>query len=98
MARTQTMVQLTDELLNELDAEATERGVSRSALIREAVETHLTERREDAIGRAIVEGYRRIPPGTPDEWGDLEHMADVAGRETAQRLDEEERAAGFEPW
>jgi predicted DNA-binding protein len=98
MARTQTMVQLTHELLSELDAEAAERGVSRSAVIREAIEAHLAEHRDDAIGRAIVEGYRRIPAGTPDEWGDLEHMADVAGRETAQRLDEEERAAGFDPW
>ena len=28
--------------------------------------------REAAIDRAIVEGYTRIPPGTPDEWGDVE--------------------------
>jgi hypothetical protein len=53
---------------------------------------------DDAIGKAIVEGYRRIPPNTPDEWGDLEHMADVTGHEAAQRLEEEERAAGIEPW
>ncbi len=98
MARTQTMVQLSDELLRDLDTEASERGVSRSAIIREAVEAHLAARRHDAVGRAIVEGYRRIPPGTPDEWGDVEHMADVAGHETAQRLDREERDAGFEPW
>ncbi len=98
MARTQTMVQLTDDLVAKLDTEAAERGVSRSAVIREAVEQHLDERRRDAIGEAIAEGYRRIPPGTPDEWGDLERTADIAGRETAQRLDQEEREAGFEPW
>jgi Ribbon-helix-helix protein, copG family len=92
------MVQLTDELLGDLDSEAAERGVSRSAVIREALETHLAERRDDAIGRAIAEGYRRFPPGTPDGWADLELMADIAGHETSQRLDAEERAAGFEPW
>ncbi len=98
MARTQTMVQLSEELIADLDAEAAERGVSRSAVIREAVEQHLDERRHDAIGEAIAEGYRRIPPGTPDEWGNLERVADLSGRETAQRLDQEEREAGFEPW
>jgi len=98
MARTQTMVQLTDELLTKLDTEAAERGMSRSAVIREAIETHIVEREHDAIGEAIAEGYRRIPPGTPDEWGDLELMADVSTREGLQRLDQEEREAGFDPW
>jgi hypothetical protein len=42
-----------------------------------------------------VEGYRRIPPGTVDEWGDLEAEADDAGRRMARDLDEEERRAGF---
>lgn len=98
MARTQTMVQLTDDLVARLDSEAADRGLSRSAIIREAVEAHIAGREHDAIGEAIAEGYRRIPPGTPDEWGDLERMADLAGRETAQRLDQEERVAGVEPW
>lgn len=98
MVRTQTMVQLTDDLVADLDREAAERGLSRSAVIREAIEAHIAERRQDTIGEAIADGYRRIPPGVPDAWGDLEADADVAGRETAQRLDEEERAAGFEPW
>jgi predicted transcriptional regulator len=98
MARTQTMVQLTDDLVARLDTEAAHRGLSRSAIIREAVEAHIAEREHDAIGEAIAEGYRRIPPGTPDEWGDLDLTADIAGRETAQRLDQEEREAGVEPW
>lgn len=98
MARTQTMVQLTDELIRALDEEAGRRHMSRSAVIREAVEEHLASDRDAAIGRAIVEGYRRIPPSTPDEWGDLESTADRAGRELAQRVDEEERAAGFGQW
>jgi predicted transcriptional regulator len=92
------MVQLTDELVSKLDSEADERGISRSAVIREAIETHIAEREHDAIGEAIAEGYRRIPPGTPDEWGDVELMADISGRELAQRLDQEERDAGLDPW
>jgi Arc/MetJ-type ribon-helix-helix transcriptional regulator len=92
------MVQLTDDLVRELDAAATARGLSRSALIREAVEAFLANDREAAIDRAIVEGYTRIPPGTPDEWGDLEALSDHAARETLARLDREEREAGFDPW
>lgn len=98
MARTQTMVQLTDELVRELDVAAERRGVSRSALIREAVEALLQVDREAAIDRAIVAGYTRIPPGTPDEWGDVEADALVAGRRLGQRLDDEERDAGLPPW
>src|SRR5262245_58112730 len=98
MARTQTMVQLSDELITKLDREAAERGMSRSAVIREALEAHIAAREHDAIGEAIAEGYRRIPPGTPDGWADLERSADIAGRELALRLDQEEREAGFGPW
>lgn len=92
------MVQLTTELVGRLDREAAERGISRSAVIREALEEHIAAREHDALGEAIAAGYRRIPPGTPDEWGDLEPTADSAGHQLAQRLDHEERDAGFEPW
>jgi hypothetical protein len=33
-----------------------------------------------------------------DEWGDLGAMTDAAAAETSQRLDEEDSAAGHEPW
>jgi Ribbon-helix-helix protein, copG family len=92
------MVQLSDELVTKLDREAAERGMSRSAVIREAVEEHIAAREHDAIGEAIAEGYRRIPPSTPDEWGDLEAIGDIGTLEGLQRLDQEEREAGFEPW
>jgi predicted transcriptional regulator len=98
MARTQTMVQLSDELLALLDSEAGRRGVSRSALIREAVEHHLAEARSDRVGRAIAEGYRRVPPATPDSWGDLEPLADQGTADLLGRLDEEERREGLAPW
>jgi hypothetical protein len=97
MARTQTMVQLTDELLGLLDDEARRRGVSRSALIREALDGYLAERRERDLARSIVEGYTRIPPATPDEWGDPEAQADRSTLELLRRLDAEEHASG-ESW
>jgi metal-responsive CopG/Arc/MetJ family transcriptional regulator len=62
MARTQTIVQLSDELLAELDTRRAREGRSRSDLIREAIEAYLADDRDAAIDRAIVEGYTRIPP------------------------------------
>jgi hypothetical protein len=94
MARVEALVQLTDQLIAELDAEAGRRGISRSALIREAVEAHLADSREAELTRRIVEGYRRVPPATPDEWGDLQRQADVTTVETMRRLDIEERERG----
>ncbi len=66
MARTQTLVQLTDELLALLDERAQRDGVSRSELIRRAVDRYLAEEAEAAIDRALVEGYTRHPAPEPD--------------------------------
>ncbi len=66
MARTQTLVQLTDELVASLDVEARRRRLSRSALIREVLEAHLAAETEAEIDRNIIEGYTRIPPPLPD--------------------------------
>ncbi|MDY7101540.1 MAG: ribbon-helix-helix domain-containing protein [Actinomycetota bacterium] len=96
MARTQTIVQLTDELVAALDGEAARTGTSRSALIREAVEEWLAAHSEAAKVARYVEGYRAIPQGTPDEWGDLEAATEAAGRELARSLDAEEEAQGLE--
>lgn len=65
IARKQTLVQLTDELIEHLDREATERGVSRSALIRDAIESHLEDQIEAEKVRQYLEGYRRMPE---EEW------------------------------
>jgi hypothetical protein len=94
MARTQTMVQLSDELVEGLDAEAARRGLSRSAVIREAIAEHLAAGAEASVTRRIVEGYERIPPATPDGWGALEAHQDEATLELLARLDVEERAGG----
>lgn len=94
MARVQTMVQLSQELVELLDREAARQGLSRSALIRGVLEDSLMDEREAEIGRRIVAGYQRIPPGTPDEWGDLAAMSDAAAGDLLERLDAEQRAAG----
>ena len=98
MARTQTMVQLTQELVESLDALATRRSLSRSALIREFVVEGLQQSTAAAVGERIADGYRRIPQAQPDEWGDLAAASDIATGELMARLDAEERAAGHEPW
>ncbi|MHB1509723.1 MAG: ribbon-helix-helix domain-containing protein [Acidimicrobiales bacterium] len=66
MARTQTLVQLDPGMVALLDERAGMRGTSRSALIREAVEAYLRSDASAHVDAAIVEGYRRVPPGEPD--------------------------------
>lgn len=55
-----------------------------------------------SMARIVVEGpsatEQNEPQGIVDEWGDLSAMTDAAAAETMQRLEEEERAAGHEPW
>ncbi len=92
------MVQLSDDLLESLDREASLRGASRSALIRTALEDFLSAEGEAATGRRIAEGYRRMPPATPDEWGELANASDQATADLLHRLDAEERAGGHDPW
>lgn len=66
MARTQTLVQLSDEILAQLDARAAREGRNRSELIREALAGYLAAGREAEIDRQIVEAYTRQPQ-TADE-------------------------------
>lgn len=101
MARTQTMVQLTEELIDLLDRRAARDGVSRSQVVRDAVEAYLASDRESRVDEQIVEGYRRMPQGGEfdvDEWGDLGAMVTGLAAESLRALDSEERAEGGEPW
>ena len=68
MARTQTLVQLTDELLERLDSYRAREGRSRSEVVREAIERYLASDREAEIDRLIVDAYTRQPP--EDLWND----------------------------
>lgn len=61
MTRTQTLVQLNEELLRWLDERAAREGRSRSALIREAIEAYMYDARSAEIDRQITEGYERMP-------------------------------------
>jgi metal-responsive CopG/Arc/MetJ family transcriptional regulator len=61
MARTQTLVQLTEAMLRRLDERAAREGRSRSALIRDAIEAYLYDEEKARIDREIVEGYERLP-------------------------------------
>lgn len=61
MARTQTLVQLSDELLAQLDAHVAREGRSRSELIREALAGYLAADHEANVDRRIVEAYMRQP-------------------------------------
>lgn len=61
MARAQTLVQLTDDLVAELDARAARERRSRSELIRAAIAAYLEADHEAEVDRRIVESYRRQP-------------------------------------
>src|SRR6266511_503357 len=78
MARRQTLVQLSDELLALLDERAAKSGRSRSELIRSAVERELAAEREAAIDKAIVEGYTRIPQPERDPWAEAAAKRSIA--------------------
>jgi metal-responsive CopG/Arc/MetJ family transcriptional regulator len=80
MARTQTLVQLTEGLLRRLDERAAREGRSRSALIRDAIEAYLHDEERDRVTREIIEGYERIPP-TEEEMRIAELEAREAIRE-----------------
>ncbi len=95
------MVQLTDELVRLLDLRAAAAGVSRSQLIREAIEAYLAADREAEMDRRIRKGYTRQPQRGEydvDEWGDLGGMVTALTVESLRRLDDEKRAGGLEPW
>lgn len=61
MGRRQTLVQLSDELLAQLDAQVAREHRPRSELIREALAAYLAADRETEIDRRIVEAYTRSP-------------------------------------
>ena len=68
MARTQTLVQLSDELLERLDSYRQREGLSRSQVVRHAIEHYLAADREAEIDRLIVDAYTRQP--AHDVWGE----------------------------
>ena len=90
------MVQLTDELIERLDAEASRRQCSRSVLIREAIAEHLDRNSIADKERRYVASYSERPQsaGDVDAWGDLDHIAGSATRAAMADLDAAEAEQG----
>jgi metal-responsive CopG/Arc/MetJ family transcriptional regulator len=80
VSRTQTLVQLSEELLRRLDERAAREGRSRSALIRDAIEAYLYDEENARIDREIREGYERFPQ-TEQDLREAEREAREAIRE-----------------
>lgn len=94
-ARTETLVQLTDDLVRQLDRHAARAGVSRSALIRQLLESALADDWRAEASRRLVEGYTRQPQRDGrDAWGDLDAWTETNARRNLAALDEEEDV----PW
>ncbi len=98
MARVQTIVQLNTELIARLDDVAGKHGLSRSGAIRQAIQDWLQHDEDAQIGRLIADGYRRMPPPTVDEWGNLDEQSDANTSAALRALDDEEEQAGIPPW
>src|SRR5438105_15571243 len=84
MSMTEATVQLGNNLLELVDSEANRLGISRSALIREALHVYLARVADARISKANV-----------DEWGDLGEFSHRAARDVAARLDVEETSCGL---
>lgn len=101
MTRTQTMVQLNVDLLELLDRRAAREGLSRSQLIRSAIEAFVAGDREAELDRQIVEGYERAPQVETwdrDEWGDLGGAVASLTAETLRAMTADEHEAGADRW
>ncbi|MGI8729342.1 MAG: ribbon-helix-helix domain-containing protein [Solirubrobacteraceae bacterium] len=93
MARTQTLVQLTDDLVETLDRRAAVLNVSRSALIRDLLTEALGSQRSDELSRRMIEGYRDMPQDTgEDAWGDLDEWTQANARRNMAALRAEEQS------
>lgn len=85
----QTLVQLTDELVEALDRRARREGVSRSKLVRNLLDAALS--RGEEHDRALVDGYRRAPQSDAvDAWGDLAAWTETNARRNLAALDDED--------
>jgi len=82
MATEQIAVRLREELLSELDALVAS-GVyeSRAAAVRAGVEAILALERRQQTNRAIVDGYRRIPPTAAEHDAAIASLRDAIAEE-----------------
>lgn len=75
--KTQTLVQLTSDLLAALDQRSTATGRSRSDIIREAIKQYFENDLENKIDQRIVAGYRKRPQ-SDDRWSEEAAIRSIA--------------------
>lgn len=93
MARTQTLVQLTDDLVDTLDRRAAALDVSRSALIRDLLTEALGPEHGQELSRRMISGYRDTPQETgEDAWGDLDEWSQANAQRNLAALRAEEQS------
>lgn len=82
MASEQIAVRLPAELLGELD-DLVSRGiyVSRAAAVRVGVEAIIESDRRSQTDRAVIEGYRRIPPTKLEDQAAIASLRDAIAEE-----------------
>lgn len=85
----QTLVQLTDELVEALDRRAKLEGVSRSKIVRDLLDAALSSGAEH--DRALLAGYTQMPQAdATDSWGDLDRWTATNTRRNRAALDVED--------
>lgn len=83
---TQIAVRLPDPLVEALDA-LVEGTLTRSDVVRLALEQYVQREERRKIGEALVRGYTEHPPGDVDEWGDLQEQTARNRRAAMAALD-----------
>lgn len=88
----QIALRLSEELVQRLDAvvAADASLANRSDALQRAVVELVRTAERAIVDAAIVEGYRRYPPGQVDDWGDPEEHALALALLNAKRLDDED--------
>ena len=79
MSLKSVMLQLSDEQLTRLDAEASRLGVSRSKVVRDCVDQSFAERFDPRIAELYATAYATTGEDV-DEWGSLDEWHAAAAR------------------
>lgn len=83
----QIAVRLPDPLVEALDTLA-EGALTRSDVVRLALEQFVEREERRRIDEALIKGYTEHPVIGDDGWGDFEAQMDAASREAGRALDE----------
>lgn len=75
-------VPMHEDLLERLNTYSSERGQSRSAFIREACASYVTNLDEEEADRQYAESYRKFPESTEDDEWRMKMIAQVWGDES----------------